>query len=202
MIDLILELAKAAVEFQFEEQSERPGAIGCYGLRDCFRDVLAELNDGIPPGSLELDEYCRDFIPDPKLLCYLCDAETRLPLDGVPLVSLAQQDCMDDDDQLKARGLIWIDVLTYKVEEAAREAARKAEWAAECERNRTHLNAEERDALVAYAKANGRMWKRRLRTAWENASESDILQRLRNASYFGPAGLEKYKLPKYARATA
>jgi hypothetical protein len=56
------------------------------------------------------------------------------------------------------------------------------------------LTADEHRALQAYADAHGRTWKADLRWAWENASEPGILQLLRNASYFGPRGLNAYKL--------
>jgi hypothetical protein len=56
------------------------------------------------------------------------------------------------------------------------------------------LEPEEVAALRAYAKEHGRYWKSHLREAWMTASEPGILQQLRNASYFGPTGLIKFKL--------
>ena len=60
----------------------------------------------------------------------------------------------------------------------------------------------EREALAQCARIWGvYRWKSHLRTAWENgkysvALDSATLQYLRNASYFGPAGLEKFRLPE------
>jgi hypothetical protein len=47
--------------------------------------------------------------------------------------------------------------------------------------------------LQAFAKANGRRWKAELRALWERAAASPVLMQLRNASYFGPAGLIRFQ---------
>lgn len=85
-------------------------------------------------------------------------------------------------------------------EEAARKEVAEREQAAERERNRRHLNDEERAALNDFARENGRLWKAKLRKAWENAigpehGFSSMLQTLRNARYFGPKGLQDYRVP-------
>jgi hypothetical protein len=54
--------------------------------------------------------------------------------------------------------------------------------------------AEQIQALVEYAKANGRTWKSKLNDAWYHASEAGILQQIRNE--FGPSWLMRFKLPK------
>lgn len=56
------------------------------------------------------------------------------------------------------------------------------------------LNQEQRQALNDYAAAHGRTWKQQLRDAWMTASEPGILHQLRNVSYFGPRGLNGYKV--------
>ena len=52
-------------------------------------------------------------------------------------------------------------------------------------------------ALSKYASENGRDWKAKLRDEWMKGTTTSTLQQLRNASHFGPAGLQLYKLPKY-----
>jgi len=56
------------------------------------------------------------------------------------------------------------------------------------------LSPEEHAALRAFAARHGRTWKAHLRHAWMDASEPGTLQRLRNAHYFGPHGLTRYRL--------
>lgn len=63
------------------------------------------------------------------------------------------------------------------------------------------MNEEQTGALERFAALNGRKWKAKLRTAWERSSysgaakqDAEILQGLRNAADFGPAGLVKYRL--------
>jgi hypothetical protein len=61
------------------------------------------------------------------------------------------------------------------------------------------LNETEIAALVAYAKKHGRNWKSALRDAWMGMApydDSGTLRNLRNVEYFGPAGLERFRLPK------
>lgn len=55
------------------------------------------------------------------------------------------------------------------------------------------LTSEEHAALNDYATRHGRRWKDDLRTAWMNASETGILQQLRNSARFGPRGLIRYR---------
>lgn len=47
-------------------------------------------------------------------------------------------------------------------------------------------------ALDQYAARNGRNWKSKLRAEWQLGTAGQELQELRNASYFGPAGLAAY----------
>ena len=63
------------------------------------------------------------------------------------------------------------------------------------------LTTDEHAALMAYAAAHGRTWKQQLRDAWMTASEPGLLQQLRNASYFGPRGLNAYTLPTVPQVT-
>lgn len=68
---------------------------------------------------------------------------------------------------------------------------------------RSALSAEEHAALADVQRRIGRRWKSALRLAWETGNYRDIasadehvpsvLQRLRNASYFGASGLVAYK---------
>ena len=51
------------------------------------------------------------------------------------------------------------------------------------------LSAAEQAELQAFAATHGRRWKAELRALWERAAASPVLMQLRNASYFGPAGL-------------
>ena len=60
------------------------------------------------------------------------------------------------------------------------------------------LTYQEIDAIHAFIKANGRCWKVALAKQWAEARYPGIspehvaaLQGLRNASYFGPSGLQK-----------
>jgi hypothetical protein len=64
------------------------------------------------------------------------------------------------------------------------------------------LNQDEVELLDRVARIHGRLWKSRLRTCWEKADYRHIhipqqetwrLQFLRNASYFGPRGLIRYR---------
>lgn len=67
----------------------------------------------------------------------------------------------------------------------------------------TILTAEQRTALDHLAAKLGRNWKRDLCLAWEASdyrsvpladdNADSVLQGLRNASYFGPRGLVKYR---------
>ena len=63
------------------------------------------------------------------------------------------------------------------------------------------MSQEEKDALAEFAGEYGRFWKRALRHSWMNGSYPGIrsadactLASLRNASYFGPRGLDDYRL--------
>lgn len=61
------------------------------------------------------------------------------------------------------------------------------------------LSETEISALVAYARKHGRKWKSVLRDVWMGMAPYDdggTLRNLRNAEYFGPAGLERFRLPK------
>lgn len=71
----------------------------------------------------------------------------------------------------------------------------KRQTASRTARCNRYLSPAEHAALQAYAAIYGRTWKQSLRDAWMSASEPGILQQLRNASYFGPAGLSAYQLP-------
>ena len=52
-------------------------------------------------------------------------------------------------------------------------------------------------ALIDYAAEKGARWKLQLDIDWQYAScRPGPLQYLRNASWFGPQGLAKYRLPK------
>ena len=51
------------------------------------------------------------------------------------------------------------------------------------------LNDDEIVALRNYMSRWGRYWKDHLRHDWQEGSFDPVLQHLRNASYFGPAGL-------------
>lgn len=57
------------------------------------------------------------------------------------------------------------------------------------------MTDEQERELVRYAKERGRHWKRDLRQDWEHAAQPGELQVLRNVSWFGPRGLERYRLP-------
>ena len=69
-------------------------------------------------------------------------------------------------------------------------------------KRRSTLSEEEHAALIETKRRIGRRWKAAVRHAWESGNYRDIatadedlpsvLQRLRNASYFGPSGLIKY----------
>ena len=55
------------------------------------------------------------------------------------------------------------------------------------------LSADEKAALRDWRDSNGRRWRTLLADAWMNGRTSGVLQYLRNASYFGPAGLARLK---------
>jgi hypothetical protein len=57
----------------------------------------------------------------------------------------------------------------------------------------TQLNESEKARLREFAEENGWFWKDKLRKAWMNGGAPQ-LQFLRNASFFGPEGLEKVRL--------
>lgn len=56
------------------------------------------------------------------------------------------------------------------------------------------LSREEFEALRDYAREKGHFWKASLRLDWMRASLSGPIHALRNASYFGPEGLDKFRL--------
>jgi hypothetical protein len=58
---------------------------------------------------------------------------------------------------------------------------------------KTQPTPEQLAAIVAYAKAHGRHWKRDLNDAWMRAAEPGLLQQMRNQ--FGPSWLVSFKLP-------
>jgi len=58
------------------------------------------------------------------------------------------------------------------------------------------LSQEETAALEAYAAKHGRAWKSNLRAEWERSAAGNVLQGLRNASYFGPSGLIAFRINK------
>lgn len=147
-----------------------------------------------------IDASIKKMTPDDDELYYLCDAKTRRALPYHEPVRFIQYDIEYANEELEERGLVWIDSETLNTEHKEREAKRQAEAAAERERNRRYLNDEEREALHAYARENGRTWKAKLRQSWENGTATEALQRLRNASYFGPSGLQKFKLPTFSNA--
>lgn len=65
------------------------------------------------------------------------------------------------------------------------------------------LTNDEKKALRDFADQQGRQWKACLRDMWMSGSywgtktNSQLLQHLRNASYFGPAGLIKVRPQDY-----
>ena len=59
------------------------------------------------------------------------------------------------------------------------------------------LTVEQHRALMTYATEHGRRWKFKLSVAWMNAAEPGVLQYLRNAIFFGPEGLQRYRLPTF-----
>lgn len=65
------------------------------------------------------------------------------------------------------------------------------------------LSTNERRALRHVASEEGRTWKSRLRSMWELAQypgyehEAGTLQALRNASHFGPRGLDRCRPEDY-----
>lgn len=66
------------------------------------------------------------------------------------------------------------------------------------------LNAYYEEAVVLFARREGRFWKAALRHAWMTGQYpytelAERLQYLRNAAAFGPAGLVQYRLPKVER---
>jgi hypothetical protein len=60
------------------------------------------------------------------------------------------------------------------------------------------LTQPELAALTDYARAHGRTWKSQLNHDWMSGRAFGILQELRNADYFGPSGLVKFRLPARA----
>lgn len=60
-------------------------------------------------------------------------------------------------------------------------------------------NAEQMQALIDFAKKNGRTWKGELHYAWETGKypyncNSSALQQVRNG--FGPTWLSRFRIPK------
>lgn len=55
------------------------------------------------------------------------------------------------------------------------------------------LNTEQREAVLAWARAHGRTWKRALRTAWMYSDAGCALQQVRNQ--YGPSWLDAVKIP-------
>lgn len=60
---------------------------------------------------------------------------------------------------------------------------------------RTQLTEEELQALAEYARERGPRWKSQLNHDWMSGRTYGVLHELRNASYFGPSGLVKFRLP-------
>ncbi len=195
-----IEFAQAAVsEYLYEDRSEDEGVIGkASELRNRIADfILADR--GIRPSETEIDAICYEIVYDFPEAGDKC----RMVRDGEALSSVpaAFFDCRQLDranEELEGTGLSWIPLAELEKLEAEQKAKDAAEAKAERDETRWWLEKDEKQALAAFAKENGRLWKSKLRDAWMNGQVEGKLLWLRNARCFGPAGLEKIKTKELA----
>lgn len=168
-----------------------------YRLAD-IRSLLSsiiEAERGLIPSTGEIDILVNELIEgDSEDSHYtLCDKDTRLPLEGNP--TTYNYDDPNNED-LEARGLLWIPTKVVEQEEAVRQAKEKAEADAERERTRRYITTEEYQSVLAYARTNGKFWKRALRKAWVDGTAPEVLLYLFTHPNFGEDWLENFSLSK------
>jgi hypothetical protein len=189
-----LELAENAVHAAQGGEYEREQAE--FALRD-----LLEAVDGVRPSETEVSLLVAEVLGQKNTKYYLCDATTRERLDGFPDL-YEEPEC---GEELAERGIIVLDSATYDAEEKEREDKRRAMREAEYTNRQRQWSIERAnrgnaygmlmyDELAAYAAANGKQWRAKLRRQWRTGTAPGELQRLSTIPYFVETGLAKFKI--------
>jgi hypothetical protein len=189
LLESIFDLVKSAIEYG---RTGEPDGDGDVWLSSQLRDIIEEVR-GIAPGQQELTCIVQELSKPEDIVPYqLIHATTK---DGLPVqvIYLHEGEVEDIREALKPHKLTLESYGDHQKREARREAARQKRLAEERERTRTSLKWEEEYHLNKFAQANGRMWKQRLRKAWEAGTASEPLQYLRDHRCFGEEGLDRYR---------
>jgi hypothetical protein len=187
MVDLVMDLARDV------RIHARDGG----GYEPFVRRTLHELikleRNGLSPSEGELDVLVQELLEEQGEYYLLCDKTSGEPVEDFPETYFDSEP--STSEELDGRGLVWRSVMAIEAEAEATRIRERDERMAEAERKRKYLTNEERDAVLAFAKANGKQWKKHLTKQWESGT-ADTLQHLLAHDNFGHKWLSDFKLPR------